>query len=80
MKVFLEIFKDTLFTEHIWTTASLERDSSIGISLTILRNFQESVFVEYLLATILTMFFIFFFADQRGLQPKINLFGGAMVN
>ena len=24
--------------------------------------------------------FFFIFADQRGLQPKINLFGGVMVN
>ena len=59
----------------------LERDSSTGISLWILWNFSESIFAEHLLATTShMMLFFFLFADQWGLQPKINLFGGAMVN
>ena len=44
-----------------------------------LQNFQKSVFAEHLLETTSHMFFSLL-ADQRGLQPKINLFGGAMVN
>ena len=31
--IFCEIFKNTHFTEHFWTTASLEKDSSTGVSL-----------------------------------------------
>ena len=45
-----------------------------------LRNFQESFFSERLLAaTSHMMLFSSLFADQWGLQPKIILFGGAMV-
>ena len=42
--------------------------------------FKESLFAEHLLGTTSHMMLFFFaFADQWGLQPKINLFGGAMV-
>ena len=58
----------------------LERVSSTGISLWILWNFSESFFAEHFLATTSRMLLFFLFVDQRGLQPKINLFGGAMIN
>ena len=59
----------------------LKRDPSTDISLLILRNFQESFFAEHFLATTSHMMLLFFpFTDQRGLQCKINLFGGAVVN
>ena len=58
--------------------ALLERDSSTGISLWILLNFFGSFFAEHFLATTSQMF-VFRLADLWGLQPKINLFGGAMV-
>ena len=53
----------------------LERDSSTGISLWILRNFLESFFSEHLPATTSYMMLFFFFlsADQQGLQSKTNL-------
>ena len=65
-----------------WTHLTvLERDSSTGTSLRILWNFYESFLAEHLLTTTSHMMLLFFLlADQRGLQPKINLFGGAMIN
>ena len=61
--------------------AKLDRHPNTGVSLWILWNFQESFFVEHILATTsLMMLLFFFFADQWSLQPKINLFGGAQVN
>ena len=59
----------------------LKRDPSTDVSLLILRNFQESFFAEYFLASTSHMMLLFFpFTDQRSLQSKINLFGGAVVN
>ena len=60
----------------------LERDSSTGISPWILWNFLESFFCRTPPSNHFShdIVFFFLFADQRGLQPKINLFGGAMVN
>ena len=61
--------------------AVLERDCSTSISLWILWNFSENFFAEHLLAAISHMMLLFFpFSDQWALQPKINLFSGAMVN
>ena len=45
---FYEVFKNALFTEHLWTTGSLEGES---------RNFQESIFAEHLLRTTSHMMF-----------------------
>ena len=57
------------------------RDSSTGISLWTLWNFWKTILAEPLQATTshMTLFF-FFFAGQWGLQRKINLFDGEMVN
>ena len=65
--------------------AVLERDSSTGIFQQILCSFTESFFVEHLLATlpdvfIIIIIIIIIFADQWGLQRKINLLGEVMVN
>ena len=59
----------------------LERRSSTGIFLWILRNFPERVFAENLLATTSDVALSsFLFADKWSLQPKNNLFCTAKVN
>ena len=73
---FCEIFKNTLFTENLWMTASLERYFSVNFVKFSRKcscrtppsnHFSHDVF-------------FFLFAYQPDLQPKINLFGGAIVN
>ena len=59
----------------------LERNCRMRIFLWILWNFQKNVFAEHLLATTSHLMLFFpFLEDQWSLQPKINLFGGAMAN
>ena len=63
---------------RLWTV--LERDCRKGIFLWILTNFSKSFFAEHVATTSHMMLFLFLFADQWGLQPKISLFRGAMLN
>ena len=58
----------------------LETDSSAGIFLSVLRNCQENVFCRTLLINHFSHEFFFSLLQiSELLQPKTNLFGGAMV-
>ena len=87
-------FKNNYFEEHLWMPASklyLKGDSNTGVFLWIVVSYSRTPILNFL-KYLEKLFCItppsnhsshdvfFLFADQWGLQPKINLFGGAMIN
>ena len=69
-----------LFTEHLWTTASSERRLwhryfSVNFVKFSGRGFCRPLPSNHFSHDV----FVFLFADKRGLQRKINIFGGAIV-